>query len=123
MKKEYRTFRIKGVGGKSLNNDIASLKEILTRRFGHPEWPYPRIIVVDGGKTHKKTAEDTLKELGLQIPVASVVKDEKHRPREIIGGIRAGVKDSDAVLVNAEAHRFSLSRHRFARRAGLRKRI
>lgn len=120
VKAQYRTFRIKGAGGRSLNDDIASLKEILSRRFGHPEWPYPKAIIIDGGKTHKKAAEDVLKDLGLRIPIAAVVKDEKHRPREIIGGMRAGVKDADAVLANSEAHRFSLSRHRLARRRALR---
>lgn len=121
LKKEYRTFRIQGRGAKALNDDIASLKEIMTRRFGHPEWPYPKVIIIDGGKTHKKAAEDVLKELGLRIPVASVVKDEKHRPREIIGGLRAGVTDADAVLANSEAHRFAISRHRDARRRAMRK--
>lgn len=121
VKASYRTFRIRGRGAKSLADDIASLKEILSRRFGHPEWPYPKVIIIDGGKTHKKAAEDTLKELGLRIPVASVVKDEKHRPREIIGGLRAGVADADAVLANSEAHRFAIARHRWARRQAMRK--
>ena len=120
QKKEYRTFRIRGKGGKALNDDIASLKEILSRRFSHPEWPYPKAIVVDGGKTHKKAAETTLLEMGLRIPVAAVVKDEKHRPREVIGSMRAGISDADAVLANAEAHRFALGRHREARRKGMR---
>jgi excinuclease UvrABC nuclease subunit len=115
VKSDYRSFRIRGVGGKSLNNDIASLKEILSRRMGHPEWEMPRAIVVDGGKTHKKAAEDVLKELGIGIPVAAVVKDEKHRPREVLGGARAGITDSDAVLANSEAHRFSITLHRKAR--------
>ncbi len=115
QKKAYRTFRIQGRGGKSTNDDIASLKEILSRRLGHPEWPLPRAFVVDGGKTHKKAAERVLAELGIGIPVAAVVKDEKHRPREVIGGLRAGISDADAVLANSEAHRFSLSRHRAAR--------
>ncbi|HWU24449.1 MAG TPA: UvrB/UvrC motif-containing protein, partial [Candidatus Paceibacterota bacterium] len=52
QKKDYRTFRIQGRGGKSTNDDIASLKEILSRRLGHTEWPLPRAFVVDGGKTH-----------------------------------------------------------------------
>ncbi len=115
QKKEYRTFTIRGVGGKTQNDDIASLKEILVRRFGHPEWTYPKAIVVDGGKTHKKTAEATLLELGIQIPVVAVVKDEKHRPREVFGSLRAGITDADAVFVNAEAHRFSIGLHRKAR--------
>ncbi|HWU24713.1 MAG TPA: UvrB/UvrC motif-containing protein, partial [Candidatus Paceibacterota bacterium] len=123
QKKDYRTFRIQGRGGKSTNDDIASLKEILSRRLGHTEWPLPRAFVVDGGKTHKKAAEEILKEVGIGIPVVAVVKDERHRPREVIGGMRAGITDADAVLANSEAHRFSLSRHRAARtrqmRAGI----
>lgn len=120
VKSDYRTFRIQGVSGKSLNNDIASLKEILSRRLGHPEWPLPKAFVVDGGLTHKKTAEALLKELGIGIPVVAVVKDEKHRPREVLGGRRAKISDADAVLANAEAHRFSLTKHRQARSRALR---
>jgi len=121
IKKDYRTFRIRGLEGKALDNDIASLKEILSRRLGHPEWPMPRAIVVDGGRTHKKAAEDTLKEFGVGIPIAAVVKDEKHRPREVIGSRAAGITDADAVLANSEAHRFALARHRAARQRKLRK--
>src|SRR3989344_6034618 len=80
IKKEYRTFRIKGVtkprrqesGSRSKasgNDDIASLKEILTRRFNHPEWAFPQVIVVDGGKTQKKAAESDLAGANLVIPV------------------------------------------------------
>lgn len=111
-KKDYRTFKIRGM---KKNDDIASLKELLIRRFSHPEWPYPRSIVVDGGSTHKKAAEKVLKELNLAIPVAAVVKDEKHRPREVIGAQRTHLSEADAVLANSEAHRFSLSKHRRAR--------
>lgn len=121
QKKEYRTFRIRGRGARSLNDDIASLKEILSRRLEHPEWPMPRAIIVDGGKTHKKNAEELLKELGIGIPVVAVVKDDRHRPREVIGSLRAGITDADAVLANSEAHRFSLSRHRAARTRAMRK--
>lgn len=121
LKTDYRTFRIRGIGGKSLNNDIASLKEILSRRLGHPEWPLPKAFVVDGGKTHKKAAETVLKEVGIGIPVVAVVKDEKHRPREVIGSLRAGITDADAVLANSEAHRFAVAKHRKARQRDLRK--
>ena len=115
VKKEYRTFRIRGVGGKKLNDDIASLKEILQRRFQHPEWEYPKVIVVDGGKAHKKAAETVLSELGLGISVVAVVKDERHRPREVFGSKKAGITDADAVFVNSEAHRFAVGKHRRAR--------
>ncbi len=120
QKREYRTFKIRGSGGKSLNDDIASLKEILSRRLGHPEWPLPKAFVVDGGKTHKKAAEEVLKEVGIGIPVVAVVKDEKHRPREVLGSMRAGISDADAVLANSEAHRFSLANHRKARSKAMR---
>ncbi len=143
LKKEYRTFRIRGYmqkepkkkvdatkAGESakktgkevkrMNDDIASLKEILSRRLGHPEWPMPRAIIVDGGKTHKKAAETVLAELGIGIPVVAVVKDEKHRPREVIGSLRAGISDADAVLANSEAHRFSITLHRKARSRSMR---
>lgn len=117
IKKEYRTFNIRGV---KKNDDIASLKELLVRRFGHPEWAFPQAIVIDGGTTHKKAAESALVALGIAIPVAAVVKDERHRPREVIGARRAGISESDAVLANSEAHRFSLARHRYARSRNLR---
>ena len=123
QKREYRTFRIRGIGGKTLNDDIASLKEILSRRLGHPEWPYPRAFVIDGGKTHKKAAEEVLKEVGIGIPVMAVVKDDRHRPREVIGAMRAGIKEADAVLANAEAHRFALRKHREARQQALKKTV
>ncbi|MFZ1987828.1 MAG: UvrB/UvrC motif-containing protein [Minisyncoccia bacterium] len=120
VKRDYRTFRIRGVRGKQLNDDIASLKEVLSRRLPHTEWQYPRVIVVDGGKTHKKAAEDVLKEAGVAIPVVAVVKDERHRPREVIGARVAGISEADAVLANSEAHRFALLRHRRARQKNLR---
>ncbi|MHB8660606.1 MAG: excinuclease ABC subunit UvrC [Minisyncoccota bacterium] len=116
-KKEYRTFRIRGF---QKNDDIASLKEILSRRLGHSEWLLPKAVVVDGGTTQKKAAESVLAAAGVSIPVVAVVKDERHRPREVIGARRAGVSEADAVLANAEAHRFSLSRHRRARSRNLR---
>lgn len=115
VKKSYRTFTIKGIGGKSTADDIASLKEILSRRLGHPEWPLPKAFVIDGGKTHKKAAESVLTEVGVAIPVVAVVKDERHRPREVIGALRAGIAEADAVLANSEAHRFAVSKHRAAR--------
>jgi excinuclease UvrABC nuclease subunit len=58
--------------------------------------------------------------VGVGIPVVAVVKDEKHRPREVLGALRAGISEADAVLANSEAHRFSLARHRAARSRGMR---
>ena len=65
--------------------------------------------------THKKTAEQVLKEAGVHIPVVAVVKDDKHRPREVLGTRTKVASDADVVLANSEAHRFALSHHRKAR--------
>ena len=116
IKKDYRTFHIRGV---QKNDDIASLREILSRRLEHSEWPLPKAIVVDGGVAQKRTAEMVLAEAGVIIPVVAVVKDERHHPREIIGARRAGITEANAVFANSEAHRFSLARHRHARNKNL----
>ncbi len=117
VKSAYRTFNIRGF---KKNDDIGSLREVLSRRLAHSEWPLPSAIVVDGARPQKKAAEAVLEAAGLSIPVAAVVKDERHRPREVIGGRVAHVSEADAVMANAEAHRFSLARHRRARSRGMR---
>lgn len=120
-KSQYRLFKIQGRGGKSTADDIASLTEILTRRLTHSEWPLPSLFVVDGGPTHKKTAQAVLKDAGIEIPVAAVVKDEKHRPKGVLRSKTLKVHDSDIIMANAEAHRFSLSHHRKARSRTIKK--
>jgi excinuclease ABC subunit C len=73
----------------------------------------PRIIAVDGSTAQINAAEKVLKEYGMQIPVIGVVKDEKHRPRDIRGD-RELIKgrERDILLANAEAHRFAIGYHR-----------
>lgn len=112
-KNDYRKFKIK----MSTNDDNASLREMLSRRFEHTEWPMPKLIVVDGGKAQVNTAEKALKEWGLLIPVVGVVKDEHHRPREIIGDKDAHkTYERSILLANSEAHRFAIAYHRKLRR-------
>lgn len=115
---EYRKFRLRQA---KAGDDPGALKEILSRRLGHEEWPLPRLIVVDGAIAQINVAESLLKELGIKIPVVGVVKDEKHRPREIRGPSTAlGTSDRDLIkdrerdilLANAEAHRFAIGYHR-----------
>jgi len=109
-KDSYRKFKIKTVKGA---DDTASLEEILVRRFGHPEWEYPKLIVIDGGKAQKNRAEKVLKNLGIEIPVVSVVKDERHRPKDILGLKKYTQKyEKDILLVNNEAHRFAIKYHK-----------
>lgn len=109
-KSDYRKFKIKT----STNDDNASLREMLERRFNHPEWSIPKLIVVDGGKAQVNTAENALKEWGLSIPVVGVVKDERHRPREVLYGkkVKPFFEERLVLLANSEAHRFAVSFHR-----------
>lgn len=108
-KSDYRKFKIKT----STNDDNASLKEMLERRFNHPEWPMPKLIVVDGGKAQVNTAEKALKVWGIGIPVVGVVKDEHHKPKGFLGD-KAIIKNRDRaiLLANSEAHRFAVGFHR-----------
>lgn len=112
-KDAYRKFKIRHTQG---IHDIKSLTEILERRLGHSEWTYPNLIVVDGGKAQKNAAEKVLKTYGYEIPVVSVVKNEKHKPKDILGEKKYKVKyEKDILLANHEAHRFAISYHRSIR--------
>lgn len=107
--RSYRTFTIRTVG----NDDMRALSEILERRLGHPEWPYPQLMVVDGGAIQKQAAERLLKKHGVMIPVVAVTKDEHHKPRDVVGPVRyVRPYEKDILLANAEAHRFAIGRHR-----------
>lgn len=110
LKSDYRKFKIQVA---KAGDDPGALKEILSRRLGHSEWPMPRLIVVDGATAQINAAHKVLHDLGISIPIVGVVKDEKHRPREIRGDKKhiAGV-ERDILLANAEAHRFAIGYHR-----------
>ena len=105
---------MKGVGvNESIQNDVAGLGEILRRRFNHPEWKFPDIIVVDGSTAQKNIAEKILKEKGIQSIVVAVTKDERHRPKAIQGREDVIHKyESEILLANSEAHRFAIKYHR-----------
>lgn len=107
---EHRKFIIKSVSG---SNDQASLSETLSRRLNHPEWPLPNLIVVDGNETNRKVALSVLKEKNLLIDVVSVVKDDRHKAKAIIGNKTLVDKYSvEIIKINAEAHRFAIRYHR-----------
>jgi excinuclease ABC subunit C len=110
QKSEYRKFKIKTLDDA---NDPAALKEVLERRLKHPEWPFPQILVVDGGAAQKNAAELVLRKHALVIPVIAVVKDEKHRPQRLIGQKRLLELHQQSILLgNAESHRFAIAYHR-----------
>jgi len=111
-KNEYRKFKIRGVG-KVTVDDTKNLKEILIRRLGHSEWILPNLIVTDGGAAQLNLAKKVLSESGFNIEAVSVVKDEHHRAREILGKKEIIEKyNKEILLVNNEAHRFAIAFHR-----------
>lgn len=118
-KSQYRKFKI----SRDKNDDVNNLKEVLSRRLKHSEWSLPDLIVVDGGIGQINGAKEILKQTGLNIGVVSVVKDERHKVREILHskGLTLGkVRDREILLANAEAHRFAVGYHRLLRRKGFR---
>lgn len=109
----YRKFKIK-----SLNtpNDFEMLKEVLQRRFNHPEWPYPNLLIVDGGKGQVSTAVKTLKQFSdLTIPIIGLAKKEETIITSDLKEVHLQ-KDSSALKlimrIRDEAHRFAISYHR-----------
>ena len=108
-KSDYRKFKIKDDPG---INDTRALEEVLSRRLAHIEWRSPDLIVVDGGVAQKRRMEKILKENHQNIPIVSVVKNEYHRPREILGDKKWLVYEREIILSNSEAHRFAIGFHR-----------
>jgi len=116
-KSEYRKFKIRGF---DKSNDVGALREMLLRRFGHAEWVYPNMVVVDGSVAQKRVAEKVLNKIGLVIPVVAVVKNERHKPKALLGGkeyingrlARLTGGEDAIVLANAESHRFSIKYHK-----------
>lgn len=109
-KSEYRKFKIQSL---TSSNDPAALKEILTRRLNHPEWPLPQIIVVDGAAAQKNAAEFVLRKYGVVIPVVAVTKDERHKPVRVVASLKLRERyENQILLANAEAHRFAITYHR-----------
>ena len=109
-KSEYKKFKIKT---QSDANDTGALKEVLERRLAHAEWAYPNLIVVDGGIAQINVAKKVLRKLKINIPVVSVVKDEHHKARAIMGEGKYGEKyKKEILLANSESHRFAIAYHK-----------
>jgi excinuclease ABC subunit C len=121
LKRAYRHFIIKD---SEIRDDYHSMEEVLRRRFarlvkgdsGFEE--RPGLLLVDGGKAHAAMAERVLKELGLDIPVFGMVKDEKHRTRAVVApsGAEAALTGSPAVFsfigqIQEETHRSAIAFH------------
>jgi excinuclease ABC subunit C len=112
-KNAYRKFKI--IVQK--NDDTANLREVLIRRFNHPEWDFPNLIVIDGGLGQKNAAEQLLAEVNLNIPIVSVVKDARHKPDHFLGDEKLIALHNKAILkANAESHRFAIAYHKNLRK-------
>ncbi|HCX27832.1 MAG: hypothetical protein AUJ39_02190 [Parcubacteria group bacterium CG1_02_42_13] len=73
-KSDYRRFKIKNVRGA---NDVAMLKEVLRRRLNHPEWPYPDLMLIDGGKAQLNAANLSLNTEHLSLPLVALAKKDE----------------------------------------------
>jgi excinuclease ABC subunit C len=120
-KKDYRKFNIKTVEGP---DDYASMKEVVRRRYSRAieeESPLPDLIITDGGKGQMEVVREVIEdELHLNIPIAGLAKDGKHRTSELLYGfppITVGVKQSTPLFhllenIQDEVHRFAITFHR-----------
>ncbi len=116
QKSEYRKFIIHGF---TKANDPGALREVLVRRFGHPEWSFPNAIIVDGNSIQSNVAKEVLSSLKLDIPIVAVTKDERHRPKAITGPKSIVETNKYAILLaNSEAHRYAITFHKARRKKG-----
>lgn len=112
-KNYYRRFRVKR---HESQDDLAFLEEALRRRFSHPEWGKPDLLIIDGGKTQVGRAREVIRELKLKIPVVGIVKpfDDlviPHQDGFLIKKVEGPAK-SLIQRIRDEAHRFAITYHR-----------
>lgn len=110
-KNEYRKFKIKTVTGP---NDIAMLREVLTRRFNNM-WARPDLLLIDGGQGQVNVANAVLKELGITIPVVGLAKGAERKRNDLIGTLPTGFDVRTLIWVRDEAHRFAIAYHKNVR--------
>jgi len=120
-KQDYRKYNIKTVVGP---DDYASMKEVVYRRYHRlmeEEQPLPDLIVADGGKGQIEVIRQAVQdELGLDIPIAGLAKDDRHRTNELLYGFPprvVGIKDTSELFrvlthLQDEVHRFAITFHR-----------
>ncbi|MDD6089415.1 MAG: excinuclease ABC subunit UvrC [Clostridiales bacterium] len=125
LKRDYRRFRIKDLDG---TDDYASMYQAVYRRFsryreGDEKFSsLPDLLLIDGGDAHAATAEKALADLGLEVPVFGMVKDDRHRTRALVNssGHEIGIKSNQAVFalvgsIQEETHRFAIEYQRSLR--------
>ncbi|MCD5029584.1 excinuclease ABC subunit UvrC [Enterococcus asini] len=120
-KNEYRKYKIKTVKGP---DDYASMREVIYRRYSRvlkEGLAFPDLIVIDGGKGQVDVARDVLEnQLGLDIPIAGLAKNDKHKTSELLFGPELAVIDLERnspeffllQRIQDEVHRFAITFHR-----------
>lgn len=120
-KNEYRKYKIKTVKGP---DDYASMREVIYRRYSRvlkEGLPFPDLIVIDGGKGQVDAAKEVLdNQLGLDIPIAGLAKNDKHKTSELLFGPDLSVipleRNSQEFFllqrIQDEVHRFAITFHR-----------
>ncbi len=119
-RKEYRHFNIKTVEGP---DDYASMREVVYRRYSrlqHEGAEMPDLIIADGGRGQMGIIREVLEALGLDIPVAGLAKDSRHRTSELYYGnppLLVGIRPTSPLFhllghIQDEVHRFGISFHR-----------
>ena len=120
-KQDYKRYNIKTVTGP---DDYASMKEVVHRRYTRlieEEQPLPDLIVADGGKGQMEVIRQVIQdELNLNIPIAGLAKNDKHRTNELLYGFPPrviGMKDTSELFrvltrLQDEVHRFAIEFHR-----------
>ncbi|PTX59325.1 excinuclease ABC subunit C [Melghirimyces profundicolus] len=123
-KKEYRKYKIRSVQGA---DDYETMREVVRRRYTRvlkEDHPLPDLVVVDGGRGQMSAARDVLEnELGLFIPVAGLVKDERHKTARLLAGdppvevdLPRGSREFYLLQrIQEEVHRFAITFHRQTR--------
>ena len=116
----YRKFNISPE--ENINDDTGYLKHVVYRRYKRLQnegAPFPDLILVDGGKGQINAALAALNELGLKIPIAGMVKNERHETRSLINsaGRELYLKENPQVFhliqrIQDEVHRFAITFHR-----------
>lgn len=119
FKKGYRKYKIKTV---QQADEFATTKEVIFRRYSRlikEKQELPDLILIDGGEIQLKATKEVIEQLGLQIPIAAMVKNEKHKTAELLsedGEIVQLDKKSEAFYllqrIQEEVHRFAISFHK-----------
>lgn len=116
-KSQYRKFKIQ-ITGKP--NDVGMHKEMMRRRLGHPEWPFPDLMIIDGGRGQVRGVKAELDKKGIDIPIYGLAKRLEwlyHPDEEIVKLSKSSLAIRLLQKIRDEAHRFAITYHRKLRTA------